>query len=354
MAAAQMQALMAHDRIKRSTDLPLFYGKKDKDACTARYLISRIETAAQVATWNEARQCHELELALRDNALIWWDTLETHDFPRNNWNIVKREFLRAYEPKYTAKTNCTNFQDLIQRSGEPVYDYYLRVNQIWKRFMEASPVVPPVAVATAIPNAVQAALPVANAALFEDIKDEGFQEGIKVTGKFVLHQLFLAGLKEEIRAKTMEAAKPNIYESVSYAQEIEIIHQDRKKSSHVHSVQETKEGDFEDAPEGMDEDELEAVNALRFQKGKKPFRFNRGRPSNGSNPNRNGAGPNRTNVKCRYCNITGHFQKDCRKRKAARAPMVDQNGKPFQRVNQVQTEDTQVSAVTQGLMALNW
>ena len=354
MAAAQMQALMAHDRIKRSTDLPLFYGKKDKDSCSARYLVARIEAAAQVATWNGARQCQELYLTLRDRAMIWWDTLETHHFPRDDWNVVKREFLRAYEPKYTAKTNCTNFQELIQRTGEPVYDYYLRVNEIWKRFIEAKPALNPVAVATAIPGVVQAAVPAANAALFDDIKLEGFNEGIKQSEKFVLHQLFLAGLKEDIRAKAMEAAKPTIYESVSHAQEVEVIHNDRKRPSHVHTVQE-ETGEFEDAPEGIDEDELEAINALRFQKGKRPFRFNRNRNGNGGNQNRNDFNSNgsRPNVKCRYCHIMGHFQKDCRKRKAAHAPMVDKDGKPFSRVNPVQ-EEPQVSAVTQGLMALNW
>jgi hypothetical protein len=65
------------------------------------------------------------------------------------------------------------------------------------------------------------------------------------------------------------------------------------------------------------------VNALRIQKGKKPFRqgnkrFNR-----------------TTNVTCRYCNIRGHFQKDCRRRLRDGKPQVDAQGKPYIHENKV-------------------
>src|SRR5574343_642950 len=70
--------LANHDRIRKSTDLPLFYGRKDKDTCTARLLIERFETAARIARWNadEVRKCEEFYLILRDRALIWWKGLE--------------------------------------------------------------------------------------------------------------------------------------------------------------------------------------------------------------------------------------------------------------------------------------
>ena len=352
-------ALQHHDRIRRSTDLPLFYGRKEKDTVTPRFLVKRIEAAAPIAQWNPARQCTELYLTLRDRALVWWDSLENDDIAVNNWDIVKAEFLKAYEPRYTAKTNCTNFQDLVQRTGENVQDYYLRVVEIYKRFCEAKPAMVPLAVATVIPNAVTAAIPVANAGLIEDVKLEGFKEGTKKIERFVLHQLFIAGLKEDIRAKTMEAGKPTIAESVAYARELEVILSDRKKTSgHVNAVQ-SNQDETEDAPDGLDEEELQAVNALRQQHGKKPYRFNRNR--NGSN----GGRFNKTTAKCRYCHIPGHLQKECRKRKAANAPMVDKDGKPLSnlRMLPVQEDHGQINTVANqdlgnlgglGLTHLNW
>ena len=64
------QALTDHERLKRSTDMPLYFGHKEKDTITARHLIERIERGAEIATWDAARKCNELYMLLRDKALI--------------------------------------------------------------------------------------------------------------------------------------------------------------------------------------------------------------------------------------------------------------------------------------------
>ena len=58
-------ALNQHDRIRRSTELPLFYGRKEKDSITAQNLVDRVNTAAEIATWDAARKCNELHMILR-------------------------------------------------------------------------------------------------------------------------------------------------------------------------------------------------------------------------------------------------------------------------------------------------
>ena len=147
--ADQVRDVLArHDRIRKSTDLPLYYGRKDKDTCTARLLIDRFEAAARIANWNAdpVRKCEEFYLIMRDRALIWWKSLEDiPDFPRNaagqynNWERIKTEFLAAYAIKYTARTACTNFQDLVQRHGENVQDFFLRVSEAYQRLRETKP-----------------------------------------------------------------------------------------------------------------------------------------------------------------------------------------------------------------------
>ena len=129
----QVQDVLArHDRIRKSTDLPLFHGLPATDTCTARLLIERFETAARIANWNndEPRKIEEFYLIMRSRALIWWKSLEDiPDFPvnadgrYNSWNRVKEEFLAAYAVKYTPKSACTNFQDLVQKLGETVQDF---------------------------------------------------------------------------------------------------------------------------------------------------------------------------------------------------------------------------------------
>jgi len=82
MAAAQIQqALIAHDRVRRTTDIPLFYGKKGKDTITPQQLVERLERASRVAGWDALanpgqRKTDEFFLSLRENALSWYNTLD--------------------------------------------------------------------------------------------------------------------------------------------------------------------------------------------------------------------------------------------------------------------------------------
>ena len=86
-AAAQAQmaaALNDHDRLKRSTEIPLFFGQKSRDSISARLLIDRINTAAQIANWDDARKLRELYMILRGNGLLWWKSLLDAGIDRDN------------------------------------------------------------------------------------------------------------------------------------------------------------------------------------------------------------------------------------------------------------------------------
>jgi len=312
---AMQDALNQHHRIKKSTELPLFFGRKDKDSISAKLLVERVDTAGQIATWDAARKCAEFNLILRDRATIWWQSLEDADIDKQDWDAVKTEFLEAYEPKFTAKTTCTNFQELVQKQGETVLDYYLRVQEAFSKMCEAKP---------AALAAVRADAGAATAAQATAVKNEG----IKDTERFFKHQLFKAGLRDDLRSEVMKAGKDTLQESKRLAIELEVINND-KKGRQVAAVQQVVEEGPNDEEGDLQEDEVAYINAMRQQKGRAPFRGNSFRPrtSNGGNGGHGG----QKDVVCRYCGLKGHFQKDCRKRLRNRAPMVDVNGKPFEK-----------------------
>ena len=310
-AAAMQQALNAHDRVKKSTDLPLFYGRKDKDSISAQNLIDRITRAAEIANWdNDARKINEFYMILRDRALVWWESLPVTDINVNSWAAVSNNFLDVYEPKSTARTNCTNFQDLVQRSGEGVRDYYLRVFETFKKLSKAKP-----EAIAAVRHADAAGIAAAAAA---NIK----QEGVVDVEKFFMHQLFIAGLREDIRVKVMEAGHATIGESLSNALDLEVIHSDRRGGRAVNAVVEEKADNEEDWTADLNDEDFEAVNAIRIKRGLNPFRRNQGRTSG----NKNG---NKTSTICRYCKKRGHMQRECRTRLRENGKMVDAQGKPF-------------------------
>jgi len=343
MAGANQQqvqaALLAHDRVRRSTDLPLFYGRKDKDTITARLLVDRIATAAGIANWDGPRRCQEFYMILRDRAVLWWNSLADTDVDRNNWDQLKANFLACYEPKFTAKTTCTNFSELVQRSGEANLDYYLRVCDAFAKMCDARP------------EALLAVRAAADAAA-ADVK----LEGIKDAEKFFKHQLYLAGLRDDLRVRVMEAGKDTLQESMTLANELEVIHQDKRRGQ-VHAIiQEEDEGATVNEDD-FNEEEIAAINAIRQRYGKPAFRP--GFKRNQGNVNSN----NKKTVVCRWCKKTGHMQKECRSRIKANGKMVDANGKPYEKkinaVNdevQVEIKDSpQVGSIySASINALNW
>ena len=339
--AAIAAALATHDRVKRSTDLPLFFGRREKDTITAHQLINRFLTAAEIAGWNDARKCNELRILLRDQALIWWDALPNmseHLDIHTNWDHLKEAYLDAYAPTYTAKATCTMFAEMQQKSGETVLDYYLRVDDAHKKLCQAKPPAMSTTVTMALPGGTN----LANALLLKN-------EGIKQDEQFFLHQLFVAGLKEDIRAKVMEANMPTVRESLKVARDTEVVYNDKRgKTTHISKIQE------ENQSEGEEND----INIIRGRDGKFQSSNKNNRGGTGNNNNR-GPGNNKPKFdgNCRYCNKYGHSQKYCFVRKEKRAPMVDAQGVPYKpKVHAVQEQEgsTRDDEATQHFNSLNW
>lgn len=303
MAVNLADALTAHDRVRRSTDIPFFYGRKEKDSITPQQLILRFETAAKVAGWaTPKRKCEEFYLCLRDKALGWYNTLENIiGFNPEDWEAVKEQFLKAYAPRYTAKTLCTNFQDLKQKSDETVQDYYNRVSEVFRDAYKVKP------------NHVLTCPGDAGARfdLAQEDADTLRLAGIMAMQLLMMNTVFIGGLREEIRSKVLETSPTQIQESVDLARQFEVIAQDKKVKGTTISSIARSEGD-----EDEDEDELlEIINAVRARSGKPPYKFRPGGPGGARSGNKSGP-------QCFYCKNMGHIQRDCRKRLAANAPLA--------------------------------
>jgi Retrotransposon gag protein len=303
-AAALAGALGNHETKRRATELPLFYGRPEKESCTAQLLIDRFETAAAIAEWNtDVRKCQQFYLILRDRALEWWKSLSRiPDFNREDWTAVKRDFLRAYAPKYTARSACANLQELYQKSTETVQDFYLRCLASYDKIEE----IQAPAMATARVQIVD--LTQANANI---VKKEGMDDMLR----FVMQQLFIAGLKEDIRLKTMEANPVGLQETLAVAQQMEVIVGDKKYKSQITSVNQseyyTEDEDEEEEEELSPEEQiaLEKVNAVFKRNGRNFGKFAKNKKFGNffkkSNPN----------VVCHGCGQKGHIIKNCYSKK---------------------------------------
>jgi hypothetical protein len=308
------QVLNDHDRAKRSTDIPLYYGQPGRDTIAARLLIVRINDAGAIAGWNNDRKLLEFKMCLRDKAVGWFEDLIENRINVDDWDIVKAEFLETYEPKYSTKTACANFTDLNQKSDETINDYTYRVQQAYKRLTDKKPA----ALAAVRVN-------IAAGATEAEIKAEGVADAFL----FIKHQLFLAGLKDGLRDKVLEMEKPTYTESVKAARNLETILNDQKRLNKISAIKHEIGEDMakEIIWDNLPDEQLGQLAALRFQQ----KRFNSNNQARSNTTLRN------PDTACRYCKKKGHLQKDCFSRKRNKAPMVDANGKPYQnnRVNNV-------------------
>jgi hypothetical protein len=142
MADAMNAAVLTqHDRVRRSTNLPLFYGKPMKDSITPHQLVARVERAARIANLvNDIQKIDEFNLCLREEAIKWCDSLEYIPNFDMTWINVKMEFLKAFAMHQTAMTLCVTMQGLKQGSAESVQLYYNRVTDTFAQMKYATPV----------------------------------------------------------------------------------------------------------------------------------------------------------------------------------------------------------------------
>ena len=144
--------------------------------------------------------------------------------------------------------------------------------------------------------------------------------------------MFIARLLEALRHRVMESGKTIPLEIFCFAKEMEQIEDEKRHKKLISMVKAVTKvnpnsEDYinEDSIglEGLDDEELEFVNAIRFQKGRPPYR----REQFFNKPAGN-AGPKEQPIKCRYCKKMKHMQEECKSRLHDKAPEVDATGKP--------------------------
>jgi hypothetical protein len=315
---AQLAALGEHDRIVRATQVPVFRGDSSKDQ-RAEDWLAFFENAASIGKWNEndERLIAQFQALMRDSALQWYQSLPMiPDVNVKVWKDIKERFLLHYATKATAKTFCTNFKDLVQKPREKVYDFFARISAVFIKMKTLTP---------DSFNTVREEVDDDFAAAALRCKKEGLADA----NNFFMEQLLLAGLHERLRIRIQEIGTTGLRAVLDKAAELEKLELENKTALHaVAAVSATPEIHEPEAgasgpSEDLAEDEIAAINAIRKNQGRPPFR---GKPS--------GSSGNKSNVQCRYCKKFNHFQRDCKSRQRDGAPMVGADGKPYQPRNQ--------------------
>jgi hypothetical protein len=316
MNAAQMAAALEnHDRVRKSTEIPLFYGIVEKDVISPEQFIRRINNAAIAANWNEARKLVEMYNCLRGPATEWWDYIaDEPGIDQDNWDIVSANFLASQTPKATAHLHTASLAELHIKPGETETQFQGRVNTVFREINRNRG-------------------PIANVAACDNYYKK-------------LH--FIAGLSPEVRDKVMEHPRATFEAACIAAREAAVILKNARVKK-IHAIlgvdpELCEQADLDENPAVTEEMVME-INAVRARANRRPLRwkprstFSR-RP--GPSSSASAVSSSASGEVCRFCKRAGHRQKECRSRIAAKAPMVDQHGKPYRsqgRVQAVQEEE---------------
>jgi hypothetical protein len=231
MAQAQQlqQAIIAHDRVRRTMDILIFCGRKGKDNITHQQLVFRLEKAARVTGWDNLQnpdqpKTVEFYLSFRYNTLHWYNMLDNIiGFNKEAWAELKKKFLEAYAPKNSAKALYICFQDLQQKLEESMQDFNNCVSETFCNVYESKPD-HTVTYVSNLHGATQAQ------------GNEIMLQGVTGMQLLMLNIVFLGGLREDIRKRVLEEGPTKPDDSVKLAREIELILNDKRRERGFHVI----------------------------------------------------------------------------------------------------------------------
>ncbi len=333
--ADQMQAVLTqHDRVRRSTDIPVFFGDERRDTVSPHQLIKRIEGAAKIAHWDVAdgdvargpRKCDELYMCLMQSALSWFNSLKDLGVDCEDWTQLKAKFLEAYAPKFSARTLCTSFQDLKQKSEEKVQTFFHRVSDA---FSDAYRVKPNEVMTFTGANAERDAATV-------EVANSLFQMGVQKMQPLMMSTIFLEGLKDDIRFRVLENGPDNIKTALKLAREVEVILGDATRNSKGVTIASLQ--DWNDIEAEEREELLRTLSAIRGGKssGLGTNYRNSGEKARGNRPTDSG----KFTLTCYYCAIPGHVARDCYKKARDMKRGEGQRSTKPQNVKSIQNDQT--------------
>ena len=268
----------------KTTRLPLFYGVTPgvRNEVTPKALISRIEAYCRSTNKPANTECQELYLTLRADALGWWDSLKHSTIDKGNWAQLKRQFISDYDYRIS-NSSTYRIQTLKQKIGEGVVTFFSRVSQAVDDMYNGMPL--------------------------ETNRDrvESREETILHTHK----NLFVSGLRENLRAAVLNHPIPTLDEAKEQAKKAECLAgAERPKPTatmweEVASIMDTvievdNRGDEDD---DFHEEEVMAINNWRQRHNRRPVKWTPRRRTQSSGP---------FTGKCHNCDKTGHIARNCR------------------------------------------
>ena len=271
----------------KTTRLPLFYGNTlgHKNEVLPKDLVNRIEAYCRATNKPANTECQELYLTLRGEAISWWDSMEYSGTDKTNWQQLKKEFMRDYDYRISDASSY-RLTALKQKSGETVVSFFARVS-----------------------NAVKD--------MYNGMSPETAGPASEARERTILHthkNLFISGLRENLRAAVLNHPIPTLQDAKEEARKAECLQGGEKPKPTMSMWEEVTAAldtvldpaELGEEDDDFHEEEVAAINHWRNKHRRRPVRWTPRRRF----PNSQNTGP--FTGKCYNCDKTGHRSRECK------------------------------------------
>ena len=317
MQAAQFGQALAAGLVQQDlSKVPKWSNNPKYDHYRAEDWWKRFEFAATHGAWNWLQIQGNFYNAMADNALEWHEQLASN-YVINNLNDLKERFLADFAETANSRASIADIN--IKQGDMSVLIFWGKVNRAVAQ-QDLSVILPPAPATRELAFPALAARDGANAASGIDALNAADfptmmrdwnairEGGMKVVRSSNLRTYFIAGLNPKIQDEVLRQNPDSAVAALEIAKKAEkefALKQGAEKQLFLHEIGEEKETSTPNE-----------VNAIR----------GRGRGSHrgsyrGSRGGRGSRGPDKANSTCFYCNKTGHWQRECRKRLAENGTM---------------------------------
>lgn len=283
-------------RAIKAIDLPEFSGDRTSDKLGPRAWVTRIDqlrsivnqgAPAEQPRWSDEATASYAALALKGKAGQWYNILAEERSAPTTWdgeNGLKSVFLARFHHVCTLAEESAIEDSLTQEPNEAVKDFYDRVKSGTLTLMENF------ATLENVPASLVAATKLKE--VQELSRSDAYQ--------FMVKRRFIQGLLKPIKTQVVVQDLTKLADIVSFASRVEASFANDKKASvpppAINAIQ-------REPPEDKKEDAGSSLDAF--------IELIKGRLGERRKPRTNTS----AQLKCWYCNIPGHREADCYKKK---------------------------------------
>ena len=293
--------------------IPIFYGQPGKDTITAEMFLEQAETLGRTLDWSQELLCQNIYMALGGHAKLYAQEMqEDHTFVPHI-DRYKELFAKLFGTVIQQGELLANFSSLPMKKGETVSQFHLRVSQLVRKYTKSLSDMRTTRYPEEIWNSFTAAQKEASIA-----RDRMLQHDMRAHFKAVTaHQLYVSNISAPYHEELLKLKTKTFDEAHREA----LLQEDRinnKKEDKFKLPINEIAAEEEDAQPAKPQEEVSTL-ALIYEAISKISGNSHAKPAQAHKPSKF----------CIYCKKKGHNQEECFKRKNAKAPCKDKNGRYY-------------------------